>query len=174
MLHRALGQPGETGAPGSAARQRREATHRRAERGIGFLAPKGQAPVGTITVEAPDLASDSGHERGAWVARAGQHGVDRQLPDQGSGSALLYAAKPRARCNGYAELPADTPKLARRSPNDYQCQCRRDRQTPQFWARPYARAILAKDWFDYLACKHRACCQPAGLRPLAAAADASR
>jgi len=144
MLHRAFSLIGEMGIPCSCVNQSPEVTRQRVDRGDCFVALSNGVVVGTITLYAPDSASDSKHYRDMRVASIRQLGVDPLLQGQGVGTALIRLAESWARRSGYTGLALDTPEAAGHLIDYYLRQGFHIRETFQFSGRPYASVIFIK------------------------------
>jgi len=144
MLHRAFFPLWEMGIPCSCVNQTTEVTRQRVDRGECFVAVCEERIVGTVTLYAPDAASESQHFRDTRVASLRQLGVDPRFQGKGVGSALLHLAERWARLRGYDQLALDTPKRADHLFDYYQRQGFHVVETLQFSGRPYRSLIFAK------------------------------
>lgn len=144
MLHRAFSRLGEMGLPCSCVNQAPEVTRKRVSGGDCFIAVRGERIVGTITLYAPDVTSDSRHYRNARNASVRQLGVDPQYQGRGVGSTLLRLAEEWARRRGYARLTLDTPERAGHLLDYYHRQGFRAEETLRFSGRPYLSVVFAK------------------------------
>lgn len=145
MLHRAFSVIGEMGIPCSCVNQSPEVTRQRVDRGDCFVALSDGVVVGTITLYAPDSASDNEHYRDTRVASIRQLGVDPLMQGLGVGTALIRLAERWARRRGYTCLALDTPEAAGHLIDYYQHQGFHIRETLQFSGRPYRSVIFTKD-----------------------------
>ncbi|MCX7175099.1 MAG: GNAT family N-acetyltransferase [Proteobacteria bacterium] len=144
MLHRAYSRLGEMGIPCSCVTQTTETTRQRVASGDCFVAVSGEHIVGTVTVYAPEAASDSRHYRDARVASVRQLGVDPHIQGKGVGTALLHLAEHWARRRGYARLALDTPEPAGHLVDYYRCLGFRVVETLKFSCRPYRSVVFEK------------------------------
>ena len=144
MLHRAFSRLGKMGLGCSCVNQTTDATRERVARGECFVATSGERIVGTITLYAPDTASESRHYRNARIASIRQLAVDPRFQGKGVGSALLRVAENWARHRGYARLALDTPEPAAHLVAYYRRQGFRIEQILQFPDRGYRSVIFAK------------------------------
>lgn len=144
MLHRAFARLLDMGIACTCANQTSETTRRRVGGGVCFVAVAGDCIVGTITLSAPDAASDSRHYRQAGVASVRQLAVDPRFQAQGIGKALLHVAACLARDLGYGSLALNTPEAAAHLIGYYRSQGFRLVEQLQFSGRPYCSAVLSK------------------------------
>lgn len=144
MLHRAFSIIGEMGIPCSCVKQSPEVTRQRVDRGDCFVALSDDVVVGTITLYAPEHASDSKHYRDPQVASIRQLGVDPLMQGLGVGTALIRLAERWARRRGHTFLALDTPEAAGHLIDYYQHQGFHIRETLQFSGRPYRSVIFTK------------------------------
>ena len=148
LLHRAFSRIGAMGIPCSCMNQPPEVTRQRISRGDCFLALSGDLIVGTITLYAPDAASDSKHYRNDRVGTLRQLAVDPLFHGKGIGSALLRLAEDWALRRGYRWLALDTPEPANHLIDYYQRQGFSIRETLQFTGRPYRSVVFSKPVAD--------------------------
>lgn len=165
MLHRAFSRLGEMDIPCSCVNQALEVTRQRVARGDCFVAVSGERIVGTITLYAPDLASDSRCYRDARVASARQLGVDPHFQGRGVGTALLHLAEHWARRHGYARLALDTPEPAGHLIDYYHRLCFRVVEMQQFLGRPYRSVVFAKSLGHHAATDRRPHWMAVGANP---------
>jgi len=167
MLHRAFSLIGEMGIPCSCVNQSPEVTRQRVARGDCFVALSDGVVVGTITLYAPDCASDSKRYRDTRVASIRQLGVDPLLHGQGVGTALIRLAERWARRRGYTSLALDTPEAAGHLIDYYLRQGFRIQENLQFSGRPYRSVIFNKTLCDQASTSRRAVFVASGRHPLA-------
>lgn len=160
MLHRAFSRIGEMGIPCSGVDQVPEVTRQRIERGDCFVALSGQCIVGTITLYAPDQASDSRHYRDERVASVRQFAVDPLFQGRGLGSGMLKLAERWASRRGYAWLALDTPESASHLLDYYRSHGFRLVETLHFSGRPYRSALFTKPLLNRAASICRASVSP--------------
>lgn len=156
MLHRAFSLIGEMGIPCTCVNQSPEVTRQRVGRGDCFVALSDGVVVGTITLYAPDSASNSEHYRDTRVASIRQLGVDPLMQGLGVGTALIRLAERWARRCGYTCLALDTPEAAGHLIDYYLRQGFHIQETLQFSGRPYRSVIFTKTLCD----QARTSCRP--------------
>lgn len=174
MLHRAFSKLCELGIPCSCVNQTPEGTRQRVTRGHCFVAVCRDQIVGTITLYAPDTASDSNHYRDARVASIRQLGVDPRFQSKGFGTALLHLAERWARHRGYTQLALDTPEPADHLIDYYHRQGFHVVETLQFSGRPYRSLIFTKSLLHHAAADRRPLCPHGRRRALVTAPPPKR
>ena len=114
LLHRAYAPLGAAGMNFTAVDQTVEQTRERVGRGQCFVAERGGAVVGTVTVSGAHDPNRHGWARATpWCFRADvanlqQYAVDPAAQGSGIGGALLAAGEDWAREHGYRALALDT------------------------------------------------------------------
>lgn len=168
MLHRAFSLMGEMGIPCSCVNQSAEVTRQRVSRGDCFVALSDGVVVGTITLYAPDNASESSYYRDERVASIRQLGVDPALQGLGVGTALIRLAERWARRRGYSCLALDTPEAAGHLIEYYRRQGFHLRESLQFSGRPYRSVTFTKTLGDPACAIRQPLCAAGGRHRLAA------
>jgi GNAT superfamily N-acetyltransferase len=108
------------------------------------VALSGDTIVGTITLYAPDAASDSQHYRDVRAGTLRQLAVEPRFHGQGIGNALLRLAENWALDRGYPWLALDTPEPADHLIDYYQRQGFNIKETLQFAGRSYRSVVFSK------------------------------
>ncbi len=144
LLHWAYAPLAAAGMRFFASHQSEEATRRRLERGLGFVAQTGQTLIGTVT-----LYPSTDFNECAWYLRPdvwyfGQYAVDPACQGQGIGRALLHFAEQTARNGGAAELALDTSEGAADLIAYYARHGYRQVQTVQWPVTNYRSVVLSK------------------------------
>jgi GNAT superfamily N-acetyltransferase len=168
MLHRAFSLIGGMGIPCSCVNQSAEVTRQRIARGDCFVALSDGVIVGTITLYAPDSASDSAHYRATQVASIRQLGVDPHLQGRGVGMALLRLAERWALRSGYTCVALDTPEAAGHLIDYYLRQGFHIQETLQFSGRPYRSVIFTKTLCNQASTTRRALFMEGSRHPVTA------
>jgi len=155
MLHRAFSRIGAMGISCSCVSQPPEVTRQRISHGECFVALSGDLIVGTITLYAPEAASDSKHYRNVRVGTLRQLAVDPLFHGQEIGNTLLHLAETWARHRGYLWLALDTPEPANHLVDYYQHQGFRIKEIVQFAGRPYRSVVFSKSVAGRTIAHHR-------------------
>lgn len=150
LLHRAYAPLGAAGMNFTAVDQTVEQTRERVGRGQCFVAERGGAVVGTVTVSGAHDPNRHGWARATpWCFRADvanlqQYAVDPAAQGSGIGGALLAAGEDWAREHGYRALALDTALPATHLRERYERAGFRTVDEVQWGGKVYRSVIMAK------------------------------